>query len=188
MSGYPLGDGFNVTIQTHLDKQRYAVASFGLLDVLIPRILPGHVCYVEDEDAHYSLTAGLNWRLFGSATGSSQPEGQITALADSNILVGQLVAKSATGLYPYSAASLAHRHALLGVALSSASAGAVVRVQTEGQATIPGWGLVPATTYRAGANGLLATTTTGLAFSQIIGRAITADSLLFLPQSIIKIS
>ncbi|OWP62902.1 hypothetical protein CDA63_11835 [Hymenobacter amundsenii] len=188
MAGYPLANGFNVTVQQHLDRERYPVATFSLLDALIPRILPGHVCYVQDEDQHYSLTPGLNWRALGSGGGSAQPEGQVTVLADVAILVGQLVARSATGIYPYSAANLAHRHALLGVALSSASAGTAVRVQTEGLATIPGWGLVTGTTYRAGNGGALATASAGLAFSQIIGRAVTADSLLFQPQSIIKLS
>ena len=102
--------------------------------------------------------------------------------ADEAIAVGMLLARTATGVAPYDARRLSQRGMLLGIAMGSALPGALVSVTISGGAFVPGWLLTPGTSYMAGASGTLTTSSNGLAFAQVVGRAISADTMLFAPQ------
>jgi hypothetical protein len=104
-----------------------------------------------------------------------------------NIPLGTVLGLTeATGAVLYDATLPDDEQALYGIAMTSAPAGQQVKVfQTPGGLlTIPNWGLIPGQTYFAGPNGTLVTTDKGLYFSQILGRAITADSLLYQPEDL----
>lgn len=65
----------------------------------------------------------------------------------------------------------------IGISLTSASSDSEITVITSGKITIPGWGLVPGTTYYATADGVLATNpATG--WYQLVGTAITSETLI----------
>lgn len=104
-----------------------------------------------------------------------------------NIPIGTVIGLTeATGAVLYDASQPDDEQALYGIAMTSAPAGQQVKVfQTPGGVlTIPNWGLIAGQTYFAGPNGTLVTSDAGLYFSQILGRAITADSLLYQPEDI----
>ena len=120
----------------------------------------------------------------------------LAAKADQVVMVGatvalragQLVARLGGGVVPYDAQNLTHRHALLGVSLVATPAGGVGPAQVAGIVQVAGWGLSTDTVYAAGADGSLTSSDNGLAFLQIIGRAISTEELLFSPQFILKIN
>ncbi len=114
------------------------------------------------------------------ATGTSLT---LTLTATQTVVGGQLLARVGGNLVPYDAANAALAGALVGVALNTANAGQSVRVQEGGDVTVLGWGLVPDAVYFAGPNGSLVRTDAGLAFSQFVGRALSADALFFDPQT-----
>lgn len=111
-----------------------------------------------------------------------------TAIAANNVIGGTLVARIADGVLPYDATNLAHRYLLFGVALNSALPGGMVSVQRGGYVTYPGLTLTPGMVLVAGANGQITTTTDGLAFSQVIGKAISADEFIYQVEDVTTLS
>lgn len=92
-----------------------------------------------------------------------------------------------TGAVLYDATLSDEGQALFGISTTSAPAGQQVQVfQQHGSTlTIPNWGLLAGHTYFAGPKGTLVTSDQGLFFSQIIGRAITADTFLYQPEDLV---
>jgi hypothetical protein len=110
----------------------------------------------------------------------------VTSVTASALIVGgRLVARLGGYVVPYDAANSDHIGALLGLALSTANAGQAVQVRVlNGLATVAGLGLTPDKDYFAGPGGVLVRDPTGLAFAQLIGRAIGPDQLLYDPQDL----
>ena len=100
------------------------------------------------------------------------------------LVAGRLVALIKGNYVPYDAANRAHAGSLFGLALTTGNASQLVQVRREGTALIVGLGLSPDADYFAGAQGQLVQDPAGLAFSQLIGRAASADQLLYAPQDI----
>jgi len=120
-----------------------------------------------------------------AATAAEDPDADTVMMLASTLVVGgRLVARLGGLLLPYDAANRAHLGALVGVALTTGNAGQQVRVRQDGPATLIGWGLTPDADYFAGPNGTLVRDPAGLAFSHLIGRAVSADRLLYAPQDI----
>lgn len=111
-----------------------------------------------------------------------------SAIAAAAIIGGMLVARVDSGVVPYSAGSLDLAHLLFGVALNNALAGGQVSVQRGGYILYPGLGLVPGQTLFAGTNGGFTGNSRGQAFSQVVGRAISADEFMYQPESLIILS
>lgn len=117
------------------------------------------------------------------------PEGgtqdRIQAVADTPISGGRLVRKTPTGVSYYDSDDTTDAYTLLGVALNGANTGDVVTVQTGGTVEHIGWGLTAGVIYTAGTSGALVPATNGSSFTQIIGRALGSNTLIFSPQQII---
>lgn len=107
-----------------------------------------------------------------------------TATAAAPIIGGSIVARTADGVVPHSAKNLDLIHLLFGIALNSALPGGSVSVQRGGYVLYPGLGLIPDTTLFVGDNGKFVTSNEGLAFSQVVGRAISPDELIYQPEAI----
>lgn len=97
---------------------------------------------------------------------------------------GRLVRMTATGLAYYDAATVNDAYSLLGISLNGGNVSDSINVGTSGVIQHDGLGLLPGEYYLAGANGTLTRSVTGLIFQQIIGQAITANSINFQPQTI----
>lgn len=107
-----------------------------------------------------------------------------TGTAANPITAGMLVARILDGLVPYSARTLKYQHLLFGVALNSAAPGQAVNVQRGGYVLVPGYNLPTTGTLFAGDEGALVSTNIGMAFSQVVGRALNADSFVYQPEAI----
>ncbi len=94
------------------------------------------------------------------------------------IVSGRLVALVGGELVYYDAGNAGHAHALLGLALSSAIEGGIVRVQARGGAYLAEWDFVPDRVYYAGKAGeLVDHRPTDTVFLHMIGRAISTEIL-----------
>jgi hypothetical protein len=107
-----------------------------------------------------------------------------TGVAAVSIIGGMLVARTMAGLVPYDTSSLNLIHLLFGVALNSAAPGGAVSVQRGGYILYPGLGLPVDQTLFAGLGGRFSTNSRAMAFSQIVGRAISPDELVYQPESL----
>jgi hypothetical protein len=107
-----------------------------------------------------------------------------SAIAAQPIIGGSLVARTAEGIVPHSSKDLSLIHLLFGIALNNALPGDVVNVQRGGYILYPGLGLTPGTMLFVGDNGKLVPSNKGLAFSQIVGRAISPDEFIYQPEAI----
>ena len=115
-------------------------------------------------------------------TGGSGNTNVADFLAAELLVASRLVAIIGGRQVPYDASNRAHAGALLGVALTTANPSQLAKVSLSGPATVIGWGLSPDVDYFAGPSGVLVRDPTGLAFAQLIGRALSADTLLYEPQ------
>lgn len=131
----------------------------------------------------------------GVSTGNGQsvtsvigPNESIFYPAGESLFAGQAIALIGGQAMRYDASQASHKYALIGIALSSVLPGTVLAIATGPTVIVPGWGLTPGATYRAGVAGRLVTGSPDPAavFSQIIGRAVSENEFVFSPQIIIS--
>jgi hypothetical protein len=125
---------------------------------------------------------------FIPAEAPANPDDSLLVLAAGDIPLGSLVAYNNHGATVlYDAASDPDTQTLYGIATTNGTAGNQVRVYQRPGATltIPAWGLQAGRTYFAGPAGKLVTSDQGLFFSQVIGRALTTDTLLYQPEDLV---
>lgn len=118
----------------------------------------------------------------------SDPTGPAYLTAAEAIVSGQLVGVIAGQAVGYDVSKRNHAYTLVGIAQTSAQTGSQVEIATGPNVHITSWGLTPGATYRAGLSGQLITgnEASGATFSQVIGRATTADDFIFRPQFVIN--
>lgn len=123
-----------------------------------------------------------------SVTSVIGPNESIFYPAGENLFAGQAIALIGGLAMRYDASQSNHKYTLVGIALNSALTGTVLAIATGPTVTVPGWGLTPGATYRAGLAGRLLTGSSDPAavFSQIIGRAVSENEFVFTPQLIIS--
>ncbi len=128
------------------------------------------------------------------STGSNQsvtsiigPNDSVFYPAGESIIAGQLIALIGGKAYRYDVGQRAHAYTLIGIALNSSLTAGVLAIGTGPTVIVPGWGLTPGATYRAGRDGrlMIGTADPDASFSQIIGRAVSSQQLVFTPQLII---
>jgi hypothetical protein len=102
----------------------------------------------------------------------------ITGTAAVSVSGYMAVSASSAGLSPADSTNAALAGSVIGVATNGANAGATVTVQAQGPVSFNGWSWIPGEPVFVGAAGVLTQSPPSVGFSQVIGVAETATTLI----------